>query len=126
MTRFKTNHLACAAAFALTLAVPVSAMADVYHFAPTEAGAVNYPEHIGAVSAQQVATELDAARKDPNWTRVSRFGSPWPVANKAPKSRAQVNAELQTAMATPAWDSFSRFGAPWPNGQISNARNAQR
>ncbi|PNG48937.1 MULTISPECIES: hypothetical protein [unclassified Variovorax] len=108
------TSVAAAAAFATTLLVPVSALADgAYHPATGELGATYHPQHASATSGSQVAADLEKAQKHPAWNAASR-GAPWPVAKSGePKTRDQVNAELNAAMKDPAWKNVSR-GAPWP------------
>lgn len=85
----------CAAAL-----TPLAASAaGEYHFAPTEAGATRYPEHLRQdPSRDKVVAELETARKQPAWNSVSR-GAPWPAARSGqPATREAVQAKAVEAM----------------------------
>ena len=63
------------------------------HFAPNEAGVVYHPAEAGAAKTDaQVAAELEAAQKQPNWDAAARLGAPLP-APKADTSKARAQAQ---------------------------------
>ncbi|SFQ39361.1 DUF4148 domain-containing protein [Variovorax sp. 770b2] len=88
------------AALAVAALAPLAASAaGEYHFAPTEAGAQRYPDHLRQdPSRDRVVAELEAAQKQPAWNTVSR-GAPWPASRAGqPATREAVEAEAIKAM----------------------------
>jgi len=73
---------------------PLAAYAEgSSHFAPNEAGVVYHPAEAGAAKTDaQVAAELEAAQKQPNWDAAARIGAPLP-APKADTSKARAQAQ---------------------------------
>jgi hypothetical protein len=73
---------------------PLAAYAEgSSHFAPNEAGVVYHPAEAGAAKTDaQVAAELEAAQKQPNWDAAARLGAPLP-APKADTSKARAQAQ---------------------------------
>jgi len=73
---------------------PLAAYAEgPSHFAPNEAGVVYHPAEAGAAKTDaQVAAELEAAQKQPNWDAAARLGAPLP-APKADTSKARAQAQ---------------------------------
>ena len=95
---------------------PLAAYAEgSSHFAPNEAGVVYHPAEAGAAKTDaQVAAELEAAQKQPNWDAAARIGSMGTPTVGASKTRTEVVAELEAAQKQPNWDAAARLGAPLP------------
>lgn len=91
--------LVAAATFTAALAPLAASAAGEFHFAPTEAGATRYPDHLRQEpSRDKVVAELETAQKQPAWNSVSR-GAPWPASRAGqPTTREAVEAEAIKAM----------------------------
>ena len=87
------------------------------HFAPTELGIIYHPNvSVPGLTREQVAAELAAAQRRPDWDVVSKIGerpAGPPLAVNA-KSRAEVVEELRAAQAQQGWNEFSRLGYDYP------------